>query len=58
MSFNFYLGILLLIFGLMKIGLFIFGKNLTLARLVALKNRFGSRKGTAIYIPRTQCCRF
>ncbi|HRK61935.1 MAG TPA: hypothetical protein PLY88_05240 [Candidatus Omnitrophota bacterium] len=49
MSFNFYLGILLLIFGLMKTGLFIFGKNLTLARLVALKNRFGSRKGTAIY---------
>ena len=50
MTVNLFLGNLLLIFGIMKIGMYLFGKNLKLSRLEALKARFGSRKGTWIYL--------
>ena len=50
MTVNLILGNLLLVFGVMKIGMYFFGKKLTLSRLEALKARFGSRKGTWIYL--------
>lgn len=50
MSVNLMLGNLLIAFGVMKLGLFFFGKRLTLARLEALKARFGSRRGTWFYL--------
>lgn len=50
MTVNLFLGNLLLIFGIMKIGMYFFGKKLTLARLEALKARFGNRKGAWIYL--------
>jgi len=50
MTVNLILGNLLLVFGVMKIGMYFFGKKLTLSRLEALKARFGDRKGTWIYL--------
>ncbi len=50
MSLNLILGNLLIAFGVMKLGLFFFGKRLTLARLEALRARFGSHKGSWIYL--------
>lgn len=50
MTVNLFLGNLLLIFGIMKIGMYLFGKNLKLSRLEGLKARFGARKGTWIYL--------
>ncbi len=50
MSVNLMLGNLLIAFGVMKLGLYFFGKKLTLARLEALKARFGDRKGAWLYL--------
>ncbi len=49
MNLNLFLGAALLVFGIMKVLLYCFGKRLTLSRLEGLREKFGVQKGTWIY---------